>query len=881
MKHFISVVFPDRKVKRSVLEHMVQASGLPLNESKLDYGIFESDNKGLVIKVALPRSLSEHESDQFADKISQKLFDMGYKDFDIESSVSLLDEASFNGQIELGQGPGNVKRGPDVDTALPYIDAEFTNKQGKLVQVRVFGPADRLNKFIQFKKPKIMSSGNGFNAPASAPSNAPQTSAELDADSKDNATKTTTPTGPKSIEQIVDTYAKPGMTLSDLQKMESELRAAEPQDLPKDQTSGVAGFFKKLGRGISKLTSTEDYRVRTGFAAAAWKLRLPGLYNSKGNFIYMGNDGQPQSAAGASLNQMLPLAKAGLLTDEKVAKTVKNFEYKTKNIQPGDVEARKLADKLDAIVAAHEGAKAKASTQADTTTPAGGDKAPQTSAELDADSKDNSTPEKSGNEFAGMNPAQARKAVEERITKLMDLLDNLGESNVYTQLMTMLVEGPQEDAEIYKLVKEIEQLLPLMGDDFKPYARMVTAQIKRAAAAVGRHEKTLAKPSADSTDTTDSGAETTPVTGGELPKPTELPPAGEKPEGEKSRSVSLPSLEKFAKSGKGGLKNDPDEKEAIKELQQRLADMGYDPGPVDGIYGRKTREAVKQFQKDYGLKVDGDAGPNTIAELTYKKDKTIYYPGDPIDEQGQKDLEAVGRDKGIIGEKLTKEDVDALNKGITNGTIEPRQSGWEANVKKPSGEQPDDQTADEPKVDTDSADYIGLAPKEEQTVKGAVVFKNKGTTLYFFKHPNKEEFWAFLVEDPGQDDKAQFKITPDSKFYSEIESMAKENSKDTGSSDGIKTGDMPPDEKSKSGGDSTGTKEGFREYTDMGQAMTDQEGLNEGDTVKISGEEFTVKASPEGFETKFYFEPNTDEGKKLLDDEADKILGDLDKELGE
>lgn len=50
-------------------------------------------------------------------------------------------------------------------------------------------------------------------------------------------------------------------------------------------------------------------------------------------------------------------------------------------------------------------------------------------------------------------------------------------------------------------------------------------------------------------------------------------------------------------------------------LQQELKDKGYDPGVIDGLMGTNTRKAIKEFQKDEGLKVDGVAGKNTWKEL--------------------------------------------------------------------------------------------------------------------------------------------------------------------------------------------------------------------------------------------------------------------------
>jgi len=44
-------------------------------------------------------------------------------------------------------------------------------------------------------------------------------------------------------------------------------------------------------------------------------------------------------------------------------------------------------------------------------------------------------------------------------------------------------------------------------------------------------------------------------------------------------------------------------------IQVRLLGLGYDCGQIDGVIGSKTKEAIKQFQTDHGLDVDGIAGP--------------------------------------------------------------------------------------------------------------------------------------------------------------------------------------------------------------------------------------------------------------------------------
>ena len=50
-------------------------------------------------------------------------------------------------------------------------------------------------------------------------------------------------------------------------------------------------------------------------------------------------------------------------------------------------------------------------------------------------------------------------------------------------------------------------------------------------------------------------------------------------------------------------------------LQARLNNLGYNTGPVDGVQGPRTTEAIRDFQNRYGLKVDGVVGPITRGKL--------------------------------------------------------------------------------------------------------------------------------------------------------------------------------------------------------------------------------------------------------------------------
>lgn len=72
----------------------------------------------------------------------------------------------------------------------------------------------------------------------------------------------------------------------------------------------------------------------------------------------------------------------------------------------------------------------------------------------------------------------------------------------------------------------------------------------------------------------------------------------------------------------------------VKKLQQRLKDLGYLQGTVDGEYGEATKQAVTLFQGLNGLTEDGKAGTATQNKLysdsakrysTGSDDDSIYY----------------------------------------------------------------------------------------------------------------------------------------------------------------------------------------------------------------------------------------------------------------
>ena len=74
---------------------------------------------------------------------------------------------------------------------------------------------------------------------------------------------------------------------------------------------------------------------------------------------------------------------------------------------------------------------------------------------------------------------------------------------------------------------------------------------------------------------------------------------------------SLPALDPGGRIIRPGYRG-----QDVRYLQELLTIAGYDPGPIDGVFGPLSQAAVREFQGDYGgLTVDGKLGPNTRQAL--------------------------------------------------------------------------------------------------------------------------------------------------------------------------------------------------------------------------------------------------------------------------
>jgi len=99
----------------------------------------------------------------------------------------------------------------------------------------------------------------------------------------------------------------------------------------------------------------------------------------------------------------------------------------------------------------------------------------------------------------------------------------------------------------------------------------------------------------------------------------------------------------------------------VRHVQFSLIDFGYDIGDAgaDGVLGHYTEHGIKQFQKDNGLTVDGVWGPKTHAKMEEKVKEVQkalsdlkYYIGDGVDgDFGHYTFNAVKhfqKDKGLV-----------------------------------------------------------------------------------------------------------------------------------------------------------------------------------------------------------------------------------------
>ncbi len=109
--------------------------------------------------------------------------------------------------------------------------------------------------------------------------------------------------------------------------------------------------------------------------------------------------------------------------------------------------------------------------------------------------------------------------------------------------------------------------------------------------------------------------------------------------------------------------------EDVTRLQQRLKDLGYLDGKVDGQYGGGTKRAVIAFQRMHGLTTDGVAGQETQEKL-YAEDAKHAPDGSPVNVLEGDVPMLVNKDNPVpSGEFFVPADMVQLNKELSNKLV--------------------------------------------------------------------------------------------------------------------------------------------------------------------------------------------------------------------
>ena len=88
MENFINIIFDNKEeIDDIVVSEVATSASTSLMESETNYSLTESQSGQTVLTVETHVQLDEEESDEVANNVANKLFDLGYDNFDIEVSV--------------------------------------------------------------------------------------------------------------------------------------------------------------------------------------------------------------------------------------------------------------------------------------------------------------------------------------------------------------------------------------------------------------------------------------------------------------------------------------------------------------------------------------------------------------------------------------------------------------------------------------------------------------------------------------------------------------------------------------------------------------------------------------------------------------------------
>lgn len=110
--------------------------------------------------------------------------------------------------------------------------------------------------------------------------------------------------------------------------------------------------------------------------------------------------------------------------------------------------------------------------------------------------------------------------------------------------------------------------------------------------------------------------------------------------------------------------------EPIRQAQQALKDKGFDPGPIDGVDGPKTRAAVSRYQKANNILPNGRLGGDTYDSLGVKRDAPAEHmeaAGSHIKKSYTKGAKDIGQGGKDLGQNLKNGQVTDAAKDFGTG----------------------------------------------------------------------------------------------------------------------------------------------------------------------------------------------------------------------
>ena len=156
MEHFVRIVMEKQETTK-----LLDESIFP------DQNLYETEQGGTAWEIALPKQLSEDESNEYANRLANYMFEQGYDDFDIEISAGLgedIIEETYDDDDEFYEQYGvmwyneddivdeaeyqgrKVKLGKPMQGDVKKFKVYVKNPKGNVVKVNFGDPNMRIKK---------------------------------------------------------------------------------------------------------------------------------------------------------------------------------------------------------------------------------------------------------------------------------------------------------------------------------------------------------------------------------------------------------------------------------------------------------------------------------------------------------------------------------------------------------------------------------------------------------------------------------------------------------------------------------------------------------------------------------------------------------------